>query len=58
LGARRADAVAELYFRMLPDIYLHLLPVPIIITNIFAVRADGEQTFQGLNIVKRFFIYG
>jgi hypothetical protein len=38
---------------MLPDIDFNLLPVPVIITNIFAVRAHGEQAFQRLNIIKR-----
>jgi hypothetical protein len=44
--------MTEFRFRMLPDIYFNLLPVPVIITNIFAVGAHGEQTFQGLNIIK------
>ena len=45
--------MTEVGIRVLPDIYFNLLPVPVIITNIFAVGAHGEQPFQGLNIVKR-----
>ena len=47
------DTMTKFCVRMLPDIYFNLLPEAVIITNIFAVRADGEQTFQRLNIVKR-----
>jgi hypothetical protein len=50
LGARWADTVTELCFRIIPNIDFHLMPVSVIITNIFAVRAYGEQTFQRLNI--------
>jgi hypothetical protein len=53
LGARRADTVTELCFRIIPNIYFHLMPGSVIITDIFAVRAYGEQTFQRLNTIKR-----
>ena len=53
LGARWADTVTELRFRIIPNIDFHLMPVSVIITDIFAVRAYGEQTFQRLNTIKR-----
>jgi hypothetical protein len=41
-----ADAVAELGIGMFMDIGFHLLPVAFVITDFFAVHADGQQVFD------------
>ena len=38
-----ADAVAELCFGMVVNIRLYLVPIPLVITNFFAVHAYGQQ---------------
>ena len=44
LIAGRADAVAELDFRVPADVALNPVPVVLLITNVLTVRADGEQS--------------
>ena len=42
----RADAVTERCLGVRADIPLHLIPGPILVSDLLAVAADGEQSFQ------------
>ena len=53
--ALRADAVAEISFRMIPYVDLHVLPVALVISYFLAVGAYGKQSSQSLNLSKGFF---
>jgi hypothetical protein len=41
-----ADSVAELGFRIVPNVALEVVPHPGTVTNVLAGRADGEQTTE------------
>ena len=38
----------------IPDIGLHLLPIPLIITYLFTIAADGDQTTECLDLPQCF----
>ena len=42
-GAFRADAVAEIGFRMIPDVGLDLIPVSLVVSDFFARGTDRKE---------------
>ena len=46
LHALRADAVAELGIRMGTDIFFHFAPKPLVVADLLAVGADGDDATQ------------
>ena len=47
--------MAELGFRMGSDITLNLLPIVVVVTNVLAVRADGQKALQELDLSQSLF---
>src|SRR5436309_8632928 len=49
----RANAMSKISIRMFLDISLDLLPIPVIIPDLFAGGANGQQTAEGLDLLER-----
>jgi hypothetical protein len=52
MGAIRAYSVAEIGVRVLLQISFHMLPVALVIADLFAATADGEEAVEGLHRVQ------
>src|ERR1051326_3715416 len=48
--ALRADAVAEIGLRVAADVRFQLMPVSLVVANLFAGRADGQQSAELLHL--------
>jgi hypothetical protein len=49
------NTMGKIGFRMIPDIYFHLLPVPIVVSDFLAEGTYGQQTSQCLDFSERIF---
>src|SRR5512134_301906 len=52
LGAVGAEPVGELRFRVRPDVFLDLVPVALVITDLLAGGADRQHALQRLDVVE------
>ena len=52
LDAVRAQGVGKIHLAPVREVVLHGVPVPAVIADLLARRADGEQAAQGLHFVK------
>ena len=50
-----ADPVADFGVRVFLDVRLDLTPIPVVIANILAARAERQQAAEGLDLADRFF---
>lgn len=46
----RADPMTEIHLGMDADILLDAEPVPLVVTDVLAVSADGQESAQGLDV--------